>query len=70
MSRFVNIKRYRTAQGHSCMHCKRSATTTAIRVDKMRVRVWYCDIHADLIIEQGATREPAEIAGENSGGAS
>ena len=56
--RFIQVKRYRRKIGKQCMHCGRPATTTAIRNGAMRLNVWYCDQHAEWIIEQGLTRAP------------
>lgn len=59
-STFVKVRRYSNPIGQSCMHCGRPATTKAIRVNELRLAVAYCDLHAELIIENGATRKEEE----------
>jgi hypothetical protein len=53
MVKYIKIKRprggvkRRDGTGRSCMNCRKSATTTAVRKDgKMVMDIWLCDDHA------------------------
>ena len=55
MSKFSDVRTYKTPQGHDCMHCGRSARVLATRGDRMVLTVWYCLPHA---IHAGAVSHP------------
>ncbi len=49
--RFITVRRPKRGVGKRCMHCKKPATTTAIRkANGHRMDVRYCDEHATEII--------------------
>ena len=62
-SQFVNVRRPLRGTGRLCQHCKKRATTIAVRKTRWakghttRRDVAYCDDHAAQIIEEGATSE-------------